>query len=158
MKPAELKKLMRERYRDFLKAAEAYQASIGAPCGPVDEPHLALIQECVCDHYRIHLDAMSSKNRSRGYVQPRQVAISIACELTHLSQADIGRAFGGRDHGTIAHCRVAVDNRVATEKKFKDEYASLLDRCRTALRTWKPRFSRASTDPDRDRHDPAPTD
>ena len=49
---------------------------------------------------------MHSKKRSRAVARPRQVAMSLAKELTQLSLPEIGSNFGGRDHTTVLHaCR-----------------------------------------------------
>ena len=49
---------------------------------------------------------MLSKRRSRSVARPRQLAMSIAKELTSHSLPEIGESFGGRDHTTVLHaCR-----------------------------------------------------
>ncbi len=64
------------------------------------------IQRTVADYYKIKVAEMYSKKRSRNVARPRQMAMALAKELTHLSLPDIGEAFGGRDHTTVLHaCR-----------------------------------------------------
>ena len=64
------------------------------------------IQRTVADYYKIKVADMYSKKRSRNVARPRQMAMALAKELTHLSLPDIGEAFGGRDHTTVLHaCR-----------------------------------------------------
>jgi chromosomal replication initiator protein len=64
------------------------------------------IQRTVADYYKIKVSEMYSKKRSRNVARPRQMAMALAKELTHLSLPDIGEAFGGRDHTTVLHaCR-----------------------------------------------------
>lgn len=64
------------------------------------------IQSTVANYYRIRSSDMCSKNRSRSITRPRQVAMSLAKELTRHSLPEIGNAFGGRDHSTVLHaCR-----------------------------------------------------
>ena len=46
---------------------------------------------------------MFSKKRTRNLARPRQVAMSLARELTDLSFPEIGQSFGGRDHTTVLH-------------------------------------------------------
>ena len=46
---------------------------------------------------------MFSKKRSRNVARPRQVAMSLARELTNHSFPEIGEAFGGRHHTTVMH-------------------------------------------------------
>ncbi len=64
------------------------------------------IQKTVADYYKIKVADMFSKKRVRSLARPRQVAMALSKELTHLSLPDIGEAFGGRDHTTVLHaCR-----------------------------------------------------
>jgi chromosomal replication initiator protein len=64
------------------------------------------IQKTVADYYKIRVSDMHSKKRSRAVARPRQVAMSLAKELTQLSLPEIGSNFGGRDHTTVLHaCR-----------------------------------------------------
>lgn len=64
---------------------------------------LETIQRTVADYYKIKIADLYSKKRSRNIARPRQVAMLLAKELTHLSYPDIGDAFGGRDHSTVIH-------------------------------------------------------
>jgi len=85
--------LCREALRDLL-AIQSRQVSIEN------------IQKTVADYYKIKVSEMYSKKRSRNVARPRQVAMALAKELTHMSLPDIGEAFGGRDHTTVLHaCR-----------------------------------------------------
>lgn len=64
------------------------------------------IQRVVCEYYKIKMNDMISKRRSRSVARPRQVAMALAKELTNHSLPEIGEAFGGRDHTTVLHaCR-----------------------------------------------------
>jgi chromosomal replication initiator protein len=64
------------------------------------------IQRVVSDYYQLKMSDLLSRRRSRSIARPRQVAMSIAKELTNHSLPEIGEAFGGRDHTTVLHaCR-----------------------------------------------------
>ncbi len=64
------------------------------------------IQRVVADYYKLKMSDMLSKRRSRSVARPRQLAMSIAKELTSHSLPEIGESFGGRDHTTVLHaCR-----------------------------------------------------
>ena len=64
------------------------------------------IQRVVCEYYKIKMNDMISKRRSRSVARPRQVAMALAKELTNHSLPEIGESFGGRDHTTVLHaCR-----------------------------------------------------
>lgn len=61
------------------------------------------IQKTVADYYKIKVAEMYSKKRSRNFSRPRQIAMSLARELTSHSFPEIGEAFGGRHHTTVMH-------------------------------------------------------
>lgn len=61
------------------------------------------IQKTVADYYKIKVAEMHSKKRSRNISRPRQVAMSLARELTNHSFPEIGEAFGNRHHTTVMH-------------------------------------------------------
>ncbi len=84
------------------------------------------IQRIVADYYKIKVSEMYSKKRSRTVARPRQVAMALAKELTHLSLPDIGDAFGGRDHTTVLHaCRKIADLRAGNAEITRDFNALL---------------------------------
>jgi chromosomal replication initiator protein len=70
------------------------------------------IQKTVAEFYKIKVADMFSKKRTRNLARPRQIAMALAKELTHLSLPEIGDAFGGRDHTTVLHaCRKIAELR-----------------------------------------------
>src|SRR5690625_7513665 len=58
------------------------------------------IQRVVSEYYKIKMNDMLSKRRSRSVARPRQVAMALAKELTNHSLPEIGEAFGCREHTT----------------------------------------------------------
>src|SRR5882762_7257200 len=79
------------------------------------------IQRIVAEYYKIKVSEMYSKKRSRTVARPRQVAMALAKELTHLSLPDIGDAFGGRDHTTVLHaCRKIAELRASNAEITRD--------------------------------------
>lgn len=67
------------------------------------------IQKTVADYYKIKVAEMYSKKRTRNLARPRQVAMSLARELTDHSFPEIGEAFGGRHHTTVIHACDEID-------------------------------------------------
>lgn len=61
------------------------------------------IQKTVADYFKIKVTEMHSKKRSRNFSRPRQIAMSLARELTNHSFPEIGEAFGNRHHTTVMH-------------------------------------------------------
>jgi len=70
------------------------------------------IQKTVAEYFKIKISDMHSKKRSRNVARPRQVAMALAKDLTHMSLPEIGEAFGNRDHTTVLHaCRTIASLR-----------------------------------------------
>ena len=67
------------------------------------------IQKTVADFYRIKVSDLLSKKRTRIIARPRQIAMTLARELTQFSLPEIGTAFGGRDHTTVMYACKTID-------------------------------------------------
>jgi chromosomal replication initiator protein len=61
------------------------------------------IKKIVAAAYKITGDQLVSKNNSRQFSFPRQVAMYLCKRLTKHSYPEIGRAFGGKHHTTVIH-------------------------------------------------------
>ena len=78
------------------------------------------IQEIVATHFRIKIDDLISKRRTRNVTVPRQLAMYLCREMTDWSLPKIGEIFGGRDHTTVIHAYEKVnrerqeDNRISS--------------------------------------------
>jgi chromosomal replication initiator protein len=84
------------------------------------------IQRTVAEYYKIKLADLLSAKRNRSLARPRQVAMSLAKELTNHSLPEVGHAFGGRDHTTVLHaCRTIKDLREAN-LNIAEDYQNLL--------------------------------
>src|SRR5213594_1556528 len=64
---------------------------------------IELIQRRVSEVFWIKLSELRAKNRTKAVAFPRQIAMYLARQLTHTSLAEVGRAFGGKDHTTVLH-------------------------------------------------------
>ncbi len=84
------------------------------------------IQKTVAEYFKIRLADLSGKSRSRSIARPRQIAMSIAKELTSKSLPEIGQAFGGRDHTTVLHACRKVAELKGTDNAVKEDCANLL--------------------------------
>ena len=84
------------------------------------------IQRTVAEYYKIKMADMISKRRNRSVARPRQVAMTLAKELTNHSLPEIGTMFGGRDHTTVMHaCRTINDIRKSSSD-MEEDYQLLL--------------------------------
>jgi chromosomal replication initiator protein len=77
------------------------------------------IQRKTADFFGVRISDMRAKNRARGIAFPRQIAMYLARQLTHASLAEVGRAFGGKDHTTVIHAVDKVQNLILEDPKFK---------------------------------------
>jgi len=84
------------------------------------------IQKVVVEYYKIRIADLSSARRSRTITRPRQIAMSLAKELTSHSLPEIGEAFGGRDHTTVLHACRKVKELRAADNRINEDYNNLL--------------------------------
>ncbi len=84
------------------------------------------IQRTVAEYYKIKVADILSKRRSRSVARPRQVAMTLAKELTNHSLPEIGDSFGGRDHTTVLHACRKVKELRETEADIREDYKNLL--------------------------------
>ncbi|TPE55386.1 chromosomal replication initiator protein DnaA [Maribrevibacterium harenarium] len=84
------------------------------------------IQRVVAEYYKIKIADLLSKRRSRSVARPRQVAMSLAKELTNHSLPEIGDAFGGRDHTTALHAIRKIKELQDTDSDIREDYKQLL--------------------------------
>lgn len=80
------------------------------------------IQRTVAKYYNLKVSDLTGIRRSRSIARPRQVAMSLAKELTNHSLPEIGEAFGGRDHTTVIHACKKIEELRETETKLNDDY------------------------------------
>jgi chromosomal replication initiator protein len=80
------------------------------------------IQKTVADFYRIKIVELLSKKRSRVIARPRQIAMTLARELTQLSLPEIGNAFGGRDHSTVLHACKTIESLRNTDSALNADF------------------------------------
>ncbi|BAO42952.1 chromosomal replication initiator protein DnaA [Thiolapillus brandeum] len=84
------------------------------------------IQKTVAEYYKIRASDMLSKNRSRTIARPRQIAMSLAKELTNHSLPEIGNAFGGKDHTTVLYATRKISELKEADSRIAEDYKNLL--------------------------------
>jgi chromosomal replication initiator protein len=83
------------------------------------------IMRIVSSYYNIRVADLSSKRRSRSLARPRQVAMSLAKELTEHSLPEIGRAFD-KDHTTVLHACKKIRELREDDPRIREDYENLL--------------------------------
>lgn len=84
------------------------------------------IQRTVAEYYKIKVADLLSKRRNRSVARPRQIAMTLAKELTNHSLPEIGDAFGGRDHTTVLHANRMIAELRQTDADIEEDYTNLL--------------------------------
>lgn len=84
------------------------------------------IQKTVSEFYRLKTSELLSKKRSRNIARPRQIAMSLARELTSMSLPEIGSSFGGRDHSTVIHACKTIEELKRSDNNISTDYRTIL--------------------------------
>jgi chromosomal replication initiator protein len=87
-----------------------------------EEPGLVTIpqiQKAVAAAYKLSVDQLVSKNNSRQFSFPRQIAMYLCKRLTSRSYPEIGRAFGGKHHTTVIHSFEKIQSMAAGDSTFQ---------------------------------------
>jgi chromosomal replication initiator protein len=84
------------------------------------------IQRKVCDVFGVKLSDLKAKNRTKAVAFPRQIAMYVARQLTHASLAEVGRAFGGKDHTTVLHAVAKITGLIQDDPKLRKTVDSLI--------------------------------
>jgi chromosomal replication initiator protein len=83
------------------------------------------IKRQASNYYNIRVTDLSSPRRTRSLARPRQVAMSLAKELTQHSLPEIGHAFG-KDHTTVLHACRKISELRKTDARVREDYENLL--------------------------------
>ncbi len=84
------------------------------------------IQQTVAEYFKIRISDLSSKNRKQAVTRPRQIAMTLARELTSHSYPEIGNAFGGRDHTTVINACKRINDLKKKDRVVLEDYQNLL--------------------------------
>lgn len=83
------------------------------------------IQKTVSAYFKIRVSDLLSTRRTRSIARPRQMAMSLAKELTNHSLPEIGEAFGGRDHTTVLHACRKIQELRDSDSRVNEDYHNL---------------------------------
>ncbi len=86
---------------------------------------IELIQKTVAERYSLTIKDLIGKRRSQHIALPRHVAMYLCRRLTTCSYPEIGALFGGRDHSTAIHANRAIEERISSDTRVRDEVSSL---------------------------------
>ncbi|MBL9142817.1 MAG: chromosomal replication initiator protein DnaA [Verrucomicrobiaceae bacterium] len=87
------------------------------------------IQRFVAERYDIRMSELLGRGRPKVIAEARQVAMYLTRDMAKLSLVDVGKAFGGRDHGTVIHaCKVVIARMEQT-----DEFRAMISDLRAKI-------------------------
>ncbi len=99
----------------------------GNSSGPVK---IADVMKVVSDATDVTVDQLKSKRRTQDLARARQMAMYLSREMTGASLNQIGRAFGGRDHSTVAHACQKIGKDMSDDPRFRGYDLDLQDKVR----------------------------
>jgi chromosomal replication initiator protein len=79
---------------------------------PARSVNIDRIQRVVCEQYDIRMSELLGRGRPKMVAEARQVAMYLTRTMAKLPLVEVGKAFGGRDHGTVIHAVKVVEARM----------------------------------------------
>jgi len=79
-----------------------------------------LIQETVAQHFKIKVNEIKGKKRTKSIAYPRHIAMYLCRSLTDNSLPKIGEEFGGRDHTTVLHAQEKIENELKIDVELQE--------------------------------------
>ena len=77
------------------------------------------IQRIVCEYFKIDIEDLKGKKRSKDVNYPRQIAIYLCRIITNDSFPKMGTYFGGRDHSTIISAYQKIEKDLQTNAQLR---------------------------------------
>ncbi len=84
------------------------------------------ILRSVSEFFGVNLSDLKARSRTRAVAFPRQVAMFLSRQLTHASLAEIGQAFGGKDHTTVLHAVNKIQAVLQEDPKLRKTIETLV--------------------------------
>lgn len=81
----------------------------------------SLIISVVAEHFGVKPEDIVSKKRNSEFVQPRQVVMYLCRELTSVSQVNIGKILGKKDHTTVIHGVKKIETEMETNEELRNK-------------------------------------
>jgi len=79
-----------------------------------------LIQETVAQHFKVKVNEMKGKKRTKEIAYPRHIAMYLCRSLTDNSLPKVGESFGGRDHTTVLHAQDKIEKELQNDVELQE--------------------------------------
>ncbi len=96
------------------------------PQGKPKQITVELIQEIIASYFKLKVDELLAKRRTRNVSYPRQIAMYLSRELTETSLPRLGEMFGGRDHTTVIHAYEKISRERNEDVKLSNTIKELI--------------------------------
>ncbi|HKU10362.1 MULTISPECIES: chromosomal replication initiator protein DnaA [Sinomonas] len=92
-----------------------------------------ILQE-TAGYFKLTVEELNSKSRTRTLVTARQIAMYLCRELTDMSLPKIGQVLGGRDHTTVIHADRKIRELMAERRVIFNQVTELTNKIKQAQR------------------------
>ncbi|MBI2082299.1 MAG: chromosomal replication initiator protein DnaA [Deltaproteobacteria bacterium] len=83
------------------------------------------VQKVVSEFFGIRVADLTGKRRTRGFANPRQIAMYLCRQHVKASFPEIGSRFGGKDHSTVVHAVTKIKHLIEEDPKLREQILSL---------------------------------
>ena len=109
---------------DFARRVLALRRQEMQPRHPVASPQG--IKEVIAGGWRVRIESLSAKTRTRNVTEARHVAMYAIREILGMPLTEIGGLFGGRDHSTVLYSIRKVQGRMGEDADFRRRVESAM--------------------------------
>ena len=83
------------------------------------------IIKVVGEYFNVSSFEIKGKKKNKSLIQPRQIAMFLARDITEYSTTEIGTEFGGRDHTTVMHAHDRIESLMKGDESFANTIVKL---------------------------------
>jgi len=88
------------------------------------------ILKAVAEHHNLRLEEIRGAGRRKEVVIPRQLAMYLIREITHMSLPEIGQFFDGRDHTTVLYAIQKIQESLDSDTRLQQTIKAIRERLR----------------------------
>lgn len=77
------------------------------------------IIECTCKYFDVSKADVMGKKKTKGVVEPRQIAMYLISEIMSMTYTAIGSLFGGKEHTTIMHACSKISSQIPNDARIR---------------------------------------
>lgn len=83
------------------------------------------IIKVVGEYFNVSSFEIKGKKKNKSLIQPRQISMYLARDITEYSTTEIGTEFGGRDHTTVMHSFNRIESLMKSDEAFTNTVLKL---------------------------------